>query len=147
MFDDDMRVFHSAAFNGTSENGSAVEVGRSLNSNLYLTLIAQNPETTEGVLDCKLYVSFDNGGTYPIEIAHCQIGTDAVGFCGQRSVPVQADFDWEHYTAASIQVRATVVDGDNDGGSAWGIVNAYLGVREPSFYGRAPGVAEDIFKD
>lgn len=146
-FDDNLLLFEDLTFDGTSANGTAVVVGRSPNRNAEVTLLVELPETTEGVLTCTVKLSLD-GTNYTFTICTLEIGNDSVGFSGivtgKCSWPIVA---WEKYTAANIKVRATVVDGDNDGASAWGKVRVYLGFGEETIYGRAPGVADDIIGD
>lgn len=146
MIDTNLLLFSSDAFNGTSENGTALVIGRTgLPKGAQIIAIVQNPETTEGQLTVTVKLSLD-GTNYNHTVAVLELGNDTVGFCGQRAVECGAEFAWEQYTAANIKLRATVVDGDNDGGSAWGRVRVYVGAGEQTIYGRAKGVADDIIE-
>lgn len=147
MLDTNLLLFSNDAFDGASAVGTAVSIGRTgLPTGSQIVAIVQNPETTEGVLTVTVELSLD-GTNYIDTVAVLKLGTDAVGFCGQRAVDCHREFAWERYTGSNIKLRATVVDGDNDGASAWGKVRVYVGAGEPTIYGRAPGVADDIAYD
>ena len=147
MLDTNLLLFSDDTFDGASAVGAAVSIGRTgLPTGSQIVAIVENPETTEGVLTVTVELTLD-GTNYIDTVAVLNLGNDTVGFCGQRAVDVHREWPWEQYTAANIKLRATVVDGDNDGASAWGKVRVYVGAGEPTIYGRAPGVAEDIIGD
>lgn len=144
MLDTNLLLFSDDTFDGASAVGTAVVIGRTgLPTGAQIVAITELAETTEGVLTVTVELSLD-GTNYIDTVAVLKLGTDAVGFCGQRAVDCHREFAWEQYTAANIKLRATVVDGDNDGLSAWGKVRVYVGSGEGTIYGRAAGVAEDI---
>jgi hypothetical protein len=146
-FDSNLLLFFDAAFNGTSANGTGAAhtssgevIGRALNRNAFVTLIAQTP--AEGVLTATVFLSLD-GTNFDFKLATAELGVTTELFSGQVSVPCSFQgFPWQRYDPTLLKVRATVADSDGDGTNTWGRVSVFLGGQEEHIYGRVPNAAD-----